>query len=155
MSKIDDFKRDTKDMRGYVAAALTDEFIVDTWPMTNSTLEGKEQKILEVRVFNDTRDVKLFRTDIGKDFKPIRVADDDDDEYKDVYSFTEEQILDIDTKKSEEGPGYVKTIGGGRYYLPVRGGKVPKVVIKYYVSDDHETGMAKITDWRVAGFREG
>ena len=63
-----DFIEKLGGMTGFVAASLTDEYIIDRWPMADNALDGKEAKVLEVRVFNDRKEYKLFRTDIGKEF---------------------------------------------------------------------------------------
>ena len=62
---------ETKQMKGYVLAELTDRYIVDKWPLekTPKFLENHRNKVLEIRVFNKEREVKLFRGDIGREFK--------------------------------------------------------------------------------------
>lgn len=137
-------------MQGYVVAALTDEYIVDRWPMSED-LSEKEEKILEVRVFNEEKEIKLFRTDIGKKFKDLRILDDSE-LYGKFESFEQEQYLDIDTKRSVCDDGYVFTTGGGNYRLPFGYSEESKVIIKYYMEEEPDSGMARIADWRVAGF---
>ena len=147
-------------MTGFVAASLTDEYIIDRWPMTDNTLDGKEDKILEVRVFNDSKEYKLFRTDIGRQFN-FRVIDDNDLEAG-IEKIKESQYLDIDTKRSvqdgaENGTGNsrrVYTMGGGQFFLPVSNINNAEVEIVYYIRKDERSGEARITDWRAAGFKE-
>lgn len=148
------FKEKTKDIEGYVVASLTDEYIVDTWPMTRNTLEGKEDHILEVRVFNSKQEVKLFRTGIGAKHT-FRVRHMIDDAEHPEEMIEEVQLLDIDTKKSKElfaQTGEVYTTGGGRYYLPLKSMTNAKIRIRHYLSRYEATGQARISDWRLVGF---
>ena len=48
MAEIDQkqFEEKRKDFKGYAAISLTDEYILDTWPLSYGTLEGKKNKIL-------------------------------------------------------------------------------------------------------------
>lgn len=136
---------------GYVVAALTDEYIVDTWPMVNSSFDGKEGRILEVRVFNKDKEYKLVRPDISENFY-FR----DSDSLKEKDSFFEKQYLDIDTILSEKLPGKtVVTTGGGKYYLPIESISNAKIDIEYFVDCDEKSGQAKVCDWRIVGFEEG
>lgn len=136
---------------GYVVAALTDEYIVDTWPMENSSFQGKEARILEVRVFNKDKEVKLLRPDISTDFY-FR----DSDSLRGKDTFTETQYLDIDTVLSEKLPGKtVVTTGGGKYFLPIESISNAKIDIEYYVDCDEKSGQARVCDWRLVGFEEG
>ena len=153
MSNYNSFADEAAKMEGFIIAALTDEFIVDTWPMTNSTLEGKEDKLIEARVFNKDREVKIFRSDVGKPFSEVRVLDDN--KLPDgLDSFSEEQFLDIDTKRSPHGKAVVRTTGGGRFFLPIDNPSDARIKIKYYIKPDAESGMAQVIDWRIEGFRE-
>lgn len=149
MATFAEFLSTTAGMRGYMTAALTDEYIVDTYPETINTLEGKEDKILEVRVFNKGREVRLFRPDISGEFC-IRVIDDPDGT---AESFDEFQYLDIDSTIDAGGSARVQT-GGGKFDLPVRSGD-PKIRIRYYLGKYENTGHVRITDWRLVDIVEG
>lgn len=155
-----DFIEKLGGMTGFVAASLTDEYIIDRWPMADNALDGKEAKVLEVRVFNDRKEYKLFRTDIGKEFN-LRVIDDNDLE-PGIERIKESQYLDIDTKRSahdeqDGGAGNgrrVYTMGGGQFFLPVSNMNNAVVEIVYYIRKDEKSGEARVTDWRAAGFKE-
>lgn len=136
---------------GYVVAALTDEYIVDTWPMVYSSFDGKEERILEVRVFNKDKEYKLLRPDISTDFY-FR----DSDSLREKDTFLEAQYLDIDTVLSEKLPGKtVETTGGGKYNLPIEMTNSAQIMIEYFVDRDEESGQARVCDWRLVGFEEG
>ena len=109
----------------YIIAALTDEFIVDRYPLEKYSLDGKEDKILEIRVFNENEEYKLFRTDIGKtDFYYRHICD----EVETRDYFDEVQYLDIDTSIGADS-GIVTSTGGGKYNLPIANAK--KILIRY------------------------
>ena len=155
MASWEMMKNKAQDIQGYIVASLTDEYIVDSWPcMQFSTLEGKESKILEVRIFDKEQEIKLFRTDISKEFK-MRCMDD----RLQNRDYTEEsQFLDIDTKKSKqtfEERNEVYATGGGKYYLPLKTMEDAKVIIRYYYDSYKESGQARICDWRLVDFQEG
>lgn len=150
---FDEFMNKAKYIEGYIVAGLTDEYIVDSWPlMQKSSLKGKENKILEIRIFNENEELKLIRTDISKDFA-LRYRKDENLS-KDLY-MDESQYLDIDTKKSgtvSENGGYVYATGGGKYYLPINEIEDSKIKIRYYFDRYEESGQARICDWRIVGF---
>ena len=134
----------------WIIAELTDEYIVDTWPMKNNSFEKKGDKVLEIRIFNDKEEHKLFRTDIGKTFKERTISDVDNE----LDTITEEQYLDIDEKKGFKD-GIVTATGGGRYNLPLSDTRDARIKIKYYLRKSADTGMAQIEDWRLVEFVEG
>ena len=136
--------------RGWIIAALTDEYIVDKWPLTKDILDGKDEKILEVRVFCDNGEMRLSRLDIGKDFFNRNIFDDE--EVRD--HFDEVQFLDIDEKVGKSGGGRVFTTGGGSYNLPVERITDAKIKIRYYLGKYAKTGQAIVEDWRVVEFME-
>jgi len=157
MATWDAFMAEAKNIEsGYVVAALTDEYIVDLWPMEHDSLEGKESRLLEIRVFNEEKEVKLSRTDILKEFR-MRIRDDNTMDPKQDY-YDEVQILDIDTQKSAkhfESTHQVYTTGGGRYFLPLAGMESARVKIRYYLERYEESGQARICDFRLVTFKEG
>ena len=137
--------------RGWVIAALTDEYIVDKWPLTKDVLDGKDEKILEVRVFCDNGEMRLSRTDIGKDFSDRNIFDEEDER----DHFDEVQFLDIDEKVGKTETGRVFTTGGGSYNLPVERITDAKIRIRYYLDKYTKTGQAMVADWRAVEFMEG
>ena len=48
MRRLDEYLKEADNERGYILASLTDEYIVDKWPMEYCNLKGKEDKILEI-----------------------------------------------------------------------------------------------------------
>lgn len=153
-----DFIKDIPvDFKGYVLAQLTDEYLVGCWPQEKDGLAGKEDKLLELRVFNPEAEYKLFRSRMGAPFK-ARCIDDSLAEPKRDY-FNQEQYLDIDTKRLEEeqNNAEVYATGGGKYSLPVQfdNNNEARIKIRYYFSQYESTGQAKIADWRVVEFVGG
>ena len=147
---------ETKQMKGYVLAELTDRYIVDKWPLekTPKLLENHRSKVLEIRVFNKEREVKLFRGDIGREFR-MRTLDE---KGENVEYYDEEQFLDIDTKRSAKlfNDTYeVYATGGGRYHLPLTSMKDAKIVVRYHFGKYEDSGQARIEDWRAVELKEG
>lgn len=146
----------------FIVASLTDEYIVDDWPEMKgmasngeeNMLAGKEDKVLEIRIFNEEEERKLFRGDIGKHFHERRISDND---LKEDY-YDESQLLDIDKKRSEESflkTGRVRTMGGGSYYLPLQSMEDARVLVRYYLSRYENSGQARVCDWRLVKFQNG
>ncbi|MBQ9443439.1 MAG: hypothetical protein IJU43_03975 [Lachnospiraceae bacterium] len=141
---VSDFKAKSYDMTGFVIASLTDEYIVDTWPLTKYSLDEKDDKILEIHVFNKDREERLIRTDISKDFK-YRQAVDLDKDFIDEY-----HLIDIDTKKIESSSSAnVLTTGGGEFNLPLNVKEGARLKIRYYLDRYETTGHVKLADWRM------
>ena len=139
---------------GYVLASLTDQYVVDRWPMAYHSFvwEDMKDKVLEIRVFNEEKEIKLFRTDVGREFQ-MRTKDEEGllvDEYMDEY-----QYLDIDEKRSQKlftEKQLVRATGGGTYHLPLEEMKDACLQVRYYFRRDEETGVADICDWRAVKF---
>lgn len=135
---------------GWIIAALTDEYIVDRWPL-NAAID--EDKVLEIRVFSAAGEYKLSRSDIGRPFIDRKIFDEG--ESKDSRdSFDEVQILDTDETKGKDENGKVFATGGGKYKLPLDKIKDAKLRIRYYLGNK-DNGIARIEDWRVVEFMEG
>ena len=133
--------------KGWMLASLTDDYIVDDWP---SSVELDENKLLELRVFNEHCEHKLFRSAIDYDFDERTISDKDYDDH-----FDEIHYLDIDTTKGIDD-GKVTTTGGGQYKLPRKFNKDninnARVKIRYYLGRYPKTGQARVEDWRVVEF---
>ena len=136
---------------GWIIAALTDEYIVNEWPLQETDLIAKEEKILEVLIFNESEECKLSRSDIGKPFAFRRLSDRDDN--RDTYD--ELQFLDIDETKDKDAVDRVTSTGGGKYKLPLTNIKNARIRIRYYLGKYDATGQARIEDWRIVEFMEG
>lgn len=136
---------------GCFVAALTDELIIDKVTAVNKwNLCEKEGKILEIRAFDRNRELKLFRSGIGKEFVFREVCDAD---YDEDHRFTEVQVLDIDEKAGHNRDGFVRATGGGRYHLPLENTKDACIEVCYYL--DKNSVHARVVDWRIVGFVEG
>ena len=141
---------------GYAVLMLTDRFLVDRYPLSDDTerlIESFfEQKLLDMRVFDQSVEYRIFRTDAGGDFR-FRVLPDEGEEY-----FDESQYLDIDeprSKESFEQGKEVRATGGGSYHLPLEYYQDAKVIVRNYIAYDENSGQAYIRDWRLAGFERG
>ena len=139
---------------GWIIAALTDEYIVDRWPLASDVLVGKDSKVLEIRVFGRKGELKTGRSDIGKDFS-FREIYDEGEKKDERDHYDEIQYLDIDDKVGVDDEGKVTATGGGKYKLPLAVIKDAKIRIRYYLGKYEETGQAKIEDWRVVELMEG
>ncbi len=157
MTTLSEFMACTDSVEGFVTAQLTDQYILDYWPMKNESLVGKEGKILEVRVFNKDKEYKLFRADLLDDFK-IRLIDESEIKPKKDDYFDQKQFLDIDTARSHElfqKKHRVKTTTGGDYYLPLDSfDKMPYVVVRQYFGINERNGQAFINDYRLVDLKE-
>lgn len=154
MSAVKKLFERAENRKGFFTAALTDEYAVDEWPLVHRSPEyylSREDRILEIRIFDTEREYKLFRTDIGR---PFRMRERDDGaEYME-----QEQFLDIHDKRSAElfeTKHEVYTESGGSYYLPLAKFEGAKAVVRYYFKRNPETGQAEVCDWRMVAFKEG
>ena len=135
---------------GKIIAALTEEYIVDNWPLS---YDINEEKVLEIRVFSEIGECKLSRSDIGRSFN-YRELFDEGESRDSRDHFDEVQILDIDDTKQKDESGKVTATGGGKYKLPLNNLMDAKIRIRYYLGNK-DNGCARIEDWRVVGFEEG
>lgn len=145
---IQDLIDQTKDMNGYVIAAYTDAYVIDDW---NPDMKINEKKLLDLRVFSEKKEVRLFRSSIGKGFHLSVLKDDENTEHYDQV-----QILDIAEAVMDEEAGKVKidTISSGSYYMPasIDGMKNPGIRIRYYFGKYPGSERAYIKNWRCVGF---
>lgn len=123
-------------------AELTDLYLVGQW---NNRKPLDENKILEIRVFNKEKEVKLFREDIGSPFRIRSLGNEGD-------FFDELQLLDVDQKETK-GTEFVTT-GGGHYEFPFLNLKIPAVRIRHYMKTYPRSGQVYIFDWRCVDFEE-
>lgn len=119
-------------------AMFTDRFEAD------NGIPNIDDKLLELRLFNEVNELHAFRSNIGNDFF-YRVSDDTGlDEMDFIVNY---QKLDIN---NNEKKGYnLMTTVGGRYSLPVDEENYAKVID--YIEYDSD-GMAMVADYRIAGF---
>ena len=146
---LDESKKIVKE--GWIIAASTDRYLVDTWPMTRySETDISEDKILEIRVFNTGAENRLCRPSISSEFTNRCINDTKEDQDD---CFDEVQYLDIDEEMSNNSrDGMAVTTGGGKYYLPLNKMHDAKVRIRYYLGRYEETGQVRVRDWRILEF---
>lgn len=130
--------------------------------------------LLELRLFTDSAELRLFRTAISHPFQ-LRVADDcalksnlekleSEDSFlkkAENYVHTVYQVLDINQKwapyvnkeRDAKGCRLLCTTGGGHYALPLQGEETLARVVNYLTYDE-KTGVCSAADYRLAGFEE-
>lgn len=138
---------------GYAVMMFTDRFEVDIWPLAEQNEERLEkemsQKLLDMRVFCESAEYRIFRSFVGAEFVAAYSRDEGQEYYDD------EQYLDIDEKESAKTFGQaqmVRAMGGGYYRLPLESYRRMKVRIRNYVAYDEASGQAYIKGWRLVGF---
>jgi len=111
--------------------------------------------LLELRIFNDEKEFKAVRTQIGKAFK-WRIAHEKDVE-KDLYDY-ETQLLDIDStkicEKKFDGINMTFTAaGGGEYIIPAQPDFDSVELVNYIKYDEY--GNMQFVDFRIKRFFKG
>lgn len=141
---------------GWIIAALTDKYLVDCADSekTNRHIRENAEKVLDIRIFDKNAEHRLFRTGVGDNEFYQRSIYDRGEKRDSRDYYDEVQFLDIDEKKGHEG-GFVKTTGGGKYYLPLNRIVDAKIRIRYYLGEYEGSGQARIMDWRVVELMEG
>ena len=150
---LEKYKKGLED--GWIIAALTDRYLVDRADSneTLSCIRDNADKVLDIRFFDRNAEHRLFRTGIGEAFYQRSIRDREEGiDLRDHYD--EVQFLDIDDSKGHEG-GFVRSTGGGRYYLPLQRIKDARIRIRYYLGRYESTGQARIEDWRAVELMEG
>lgn len=139
---------------GFVFAMLTDAIVWKHWPMSpeeQKDLQQKEEKLLDIRIFNKEKELRMFRGDIGRKFRG-RMLEDTEAVLHGQEFFDEEQYLDIDDRRSAglfAREQKVQATGGGCYDLPLSGFADAKVKIRDYLGYYEESGQAYVKDWRL------
>lgn len=113
-----------------------------------------EEKLLDIRVFDEKRELRIYRDYIGHEFgDPIELNDDEtaggEGLSEEGYQYDDEQFLD--KKSYDKGSGRIQATGGGYYRFPASESGKTKVKIRNYVRYD-DNGQAYIYAWRVVGF---
>ena len=135
---------DTTPSRVYVMTEFSDSFDLLTFSQDFSLSDSDVEKLLDIRIFNEKMEYRLFRSNIGSCFHERKADDTVENFYDDIY------YLDVDTNKTlEEKDGYVYTTGGGRYHLPDTRMQNAGIRIRYYMERDDFSSVAKVTDWRI------
>jgi len=167
IEKVEDFWLCADEVtEGFLFAMLTDEILWECWPSDENerrqlreSVQRKEQKLLDIRIFDTQREARMLRGDIGRTFQG-RMIDDTKEVLKSQEYFDEEQYLDIDSKRSKElliRERKVQATGGGCYPMPLPGleekmegdfGEI-KVKLRNYLDFYKDTGQAYVRDWRL------
>lgn len=136
-------------------------FIVNDTRPDEKELRELAQNGLAIRVFDEKREAKWFRTSIDKKFG-FRLLDDDVLKKDSLQVWDESQYLDIDVKRTKESiekgkiqNGTVFATGGGKYPLPLETYKNAKIKIRNYLGKDPDTGELYVEDWRLISLVEG
>lgn len=136
-------------------------FAMDETRPDEKELSELAQNGLEIRVFDEKREAKWFRTSIDKEFG-FRPPDDDILKKDSLHIWDESQYLDIDDKRTKEAiekgeiqKGTVFATGGGKYPLPLEKYKNAKIKVRNYLGEDPDTGELYVEDWRLVGLVEG
>ena len=85
---------------GFLFAMFTDEIVWESWPLEperRESLRQRERNLLDIRIFNSAKELRMFRGDVGRDFRG-RLAEDTEAALEEQDYFDEEQYLDIDGK---------------------------------------------------------
>lgn len=133
----------------FFVAQYTDKFDIGIW--NENTIENTS-KLLELRVFDNKKEWKLFRSDLGKDF--YSRYEDDTGKNEGVDYFDEIQLLDIDITRSSKDSRQIYTTAGGRYNLPkyISDLDWAAIRVRHYFGVDNESGQAFIRDYRLVDF---
>ena len=160
MNRVAEFLEKHKNQTGtvWILATLTDELVLGSWEEESviQKLIQNSGKVLEIRIFSDSGEHRLFRSDIGQrepDFYERTIWDTGAEKDR-RESFDQDQYLDIDETKGHRN-GYVQTTGGGKYYLPLRTIHNAKIRIRYYLEKYEDSGQARVADWRIVKLIEG
>lgn len=145
--------------KGYIMAMMTDKFDLQYIEEEKFCRQDLFDKALEIRIFNESGEIKWFRSSIEKPLQKRKKLDlsewtifDDSDHYWD-----ERQYLDIDDKKCNSD--MVTATGGGRYPLPIKAVEGKKewykdlqIIVRNYLDYEKDTMQLFISDWRLVGF---
>lgn len=133
----------------FFVAQYTDKFDIGIW--NENTIENTN-KLLELRVFDNKKEWKLFRSDLGKDF--YSRYEDDTGKNEGVDYFDEIQLLDIDISRSSKDSRKMCTMAGGEYNLPKYIDYLDRaaIIVRHYFGVDNESGQAFIRDYRLVDF---
>ena len=108
----------------------------------------QEDKLLELRAFDENSEYRVYRSTADTDFYE-RFAEDSAKSERDY--FDTEQFIDINSNFNQSN--IRKTIGGGTFHLPFAYANAVKIVIRNYVEYDDD-GIASVIDWRIVELKE-
>ncbi|MCR5530872.1 MAG: hypothetical protein K6F26_03375 [Lachnospiraceae bacterium] len=139
------------DKSGNVFVVITETDCFSVRLFSEFDLNGwNAEKALDIRVFDEKKELRIFRDYIGNEFHDeVELCDSI---LKDKYSIYDDyQFLDVDLKRTNSESGRIRATGGGEYCFPGTPNKQSKIRIKNYVDYD-DNGQAYIVAWRLAGF---
>lgn len=132
----------------------------DSADFITANADLKEDKLLEIRCFDENGEFHAVRSELGEPFSFRRIHDKESKLCDEGAFFDESQYLDIDSARTEkENDNYIYATGGGRYHLPVdkiKNSTLPEndmLLVRYYYRFDDD-GVANIYDWRLVGFTD-
>ena len=125
-------------------ATFTDEEWGGTLPELLGVLASDERlgRLLELRVFEESRELHAVRGQMGAKFS-WRTAGEDDGTAAYIDDI---QHLDINGKYKSSDPYAYRTMSGGVYRLPITDAE--RIVVRNYIDFDAD-GLAQIVDFRV------
>lgn len=107
-------------------------------------------KLLELRIFDETGEIRIYRDVIESNFK---LREWTAEKEKNSSFFDRTQYLDIDKTALFEDMTQKKTTGGGIFHLPYDVKDKEMLIIRYYYQFDKD-GTAYKYDWRITGFSD-
>lgn len=126
----------------------------DSADFITANADIKEDKLLEIRCFDENGELHAVRSELGEPFSFRRIPDKESKLCDECDFFDESQYLDIDSAKTEEkNDGSVYATGGGSYHLPDDAKGKSMLLVRYYYRFDDD-GVANIYDWRLVGFTD-
>ena len=144
LSKIELNKNDFKGDAWFIAIGIS-EFI--SAPISEIDDSVDDTKFLEIRVFDENREIKYVRGSLNRDFQ-----ERDSDKIKYCESRKEAQYLDIDTDNKNKfkcSQNNTWATGGGEYRL--LDSNFDRIVIEHYYKVDKK-GFYKPFDFRIVKF---
>jgi len=134
--KVREFVQKLKDLHyGSYLAQLTDRLEADNFTDDVNGIEQLDmEKVLDIRAFNEKKEIHLYRGDIGKEFY-LRVKNDETEVPQNSYDET--QFLEKDKKRFGDRSEFIKWNGDA-------------IRIRNYINF-YANGQAYVEDWRIAG----
>lgn len=114
-------------------------------------------KLLELRVFNEEREYRAFRDNLGEAGFLQRIVEDskieEDKRFDELHYLDYDEVRTKANAQNNAEPNAVLTTGGGKFYLEGIADK-RKVLVRTYLKADPTTGLEYAFDWRVVGYRD-
>ena len=137
---------------GFISYIATDDCWIKRWPLTNSfDWEAVLDKIIEIRIFNENEELKIYRNTVDRKFYLRHICDKKCTDksiayvYYDEY-FDESQYINL----KHEGQG------SAQYSIEKdkrESGEEAMLTVRYYFGKDPRTSRAFVKDWRAVGVK--